>query len=31
VVIPPLNGALLKHDQDVHLFERVAFLERRGL
>ena len=25
VVIPPLHGALLKNEQDVHLFERVAF------
>ena len=30
VVIPPLHGALLKNEQDVHLFERVAFLARRG-
>jgi MoxR-like ATPase len=30
VVIPPLHGALLKNEQDVHLFERVAFLTRRG-
>ena len=27
--IPPLHGALLKNEQDVHLFERVAFLSRR--
>ena len=26
VVIPPLHGALLKNEQDVHLFERLAFL-----
>jgi len=28
-VIPPLHGALLKNEQDVHLFERLAFLSRR--
>ena len=28
-VIPPLYGALLKHEQDLHLFERLAFLQRR--
>jgi MoxR-like ATPase len=28
--IPPLHGALLKNEQDVHLFERLAFLARRG-
>lgn len=28
-VIPPLYGALLKNEQDVHLFERLAFLSRR--
>ena len=27
--IPPLYGALLKNEQDVHLFERLAFLSRR--
>ncbi|MBB6310096.1 AAA family ATPase [Xanthobacter tagetidis] len=27
--IPPLAGALLKNEQDVHLFERLAFLQRR--
>jgi hypothetical protein len=26
---PPLHGALLKNEQDVHLFERLAFLSRR--
>ncbi len=30
LVIPPLYGALLKSEQDVHLFERLAFLARRG-
>jgi MoxR-like ATPase len=29
VLIPPLHGALLKNEQDVHLFERLAFLARR--
>ena len=28
-MIPPLHGALLKHEQDVHLLERLAFLQRR--
>ncbi|HET6321780.1 MAG TPA: MoxR family ATPase [Hyphomicrobium sp.] len=27
--IPPLAGALLKNEQDVHLFERIAFMARR--
>jgi hypothetical protein len=30
LLIPPLHGALLKNEQDVHLFERLAFLNRRG-
>jgi MoxR-like ATPase len=29
-VLPPLYGALLKNEQDVHLFEQIAFLHRRG-
>jgi MoxR-like ATPase len=28
-IIPPLAGALLKNEQDVHLFERLAFMSRR--
>ena len=28
-LIPPLHGALLKNEQDVHLFERLAFLAKR--
>ncbi|SHG60102.1 MoxR-like ATPase [Hydrocarboniphaga daqingensis] len=28
--LPPLYGALLKNEQDVHLFERIAFMARRG-
>ena len=29
-VVPPLHGALLKNEQDVHLFERLVFLNRRN-
>ena len=28
--IPPMHGALLKNEQDVQLFERLAFMARRG-
>ena len=28
--IPPLYGALLKNEQDVHLFERLVFLDQRA-
>ncbi len=28
--IPPLHGALLKNEQDVHLFEKLVFLARQG-
>ncbi|MEQ8271271.1 MAG: MoxR family ATPase [Algiphilus sp.] len=28
--LPPLYGALLKNEQDVHLFERLAFMARRN-
>ncbi|MCB1431805.1 MAG: ATP-binding protein, partial [Alphaproteobacteria bacterium] len=28
-MIPPLHGALLKNEQDVMLFERLAFMSRR--
>ncbi len=28
-LIPPLHGALLKNEQDVQLFERLAFMSRR--
>ena len=28
-ILPKLHGALLKNEQDVHLFERLAFLSRR--
>ena len=26
--LPQLHGALLKNEQDVHLFERLAFMAR---
>jgi len=29
-VIPPLYGALLKNEQDVQLFEKIAFMARRS-
>lgn len=29
--IPPLYGALLKNEQDVHLFEQLVFLNRRNM
>ena len=28
-LIPPLHGALLKNEQDVMLFERLAFMTKR--
>jgi MoxR-like ATPase len=28
-LVPPLHGALIKNEQDVHLFERLAFMARR--
>ena len=28
LVVPPLHGALLKNEQDVHLFERLMFMSR---
>ena len=27
-LLPKLHGALLKNEQDVHLFERLAFMAR---
>jgi MoxR-like ATPase len=30
VALPRLHGALLKNEQDVHLFERLAFMARSG-
>ncbi len=30
VVVPPLAGALLKNEQDVHLFERLVFMARQN-
>jgi MoxR-like ATPase len=29
-IIPPLHGALLKNEQDVHLFEKLVFMSRAG-
>jgi len=29
-IIPPLHGALLKNEQDVHLFERLVFMTRHN-
>jgi MoxR-like ATPase len=29
--LPKLHGALLKNEQDVHLFERLAFMARRDM
>ncbi len=29
-LLPPLAGALLKNEQDLHLLDRLAFLHRRG-
>ncbi|MCB1447673.1 MAG: ATP-binding protein, partial [Rhizobiaceae bacterium] len=29
--LPKLHGALLKNEQDVHLFERLAFMARREM
>src|SRR5476649_2897607 len=29
-IIPPLHGALLKNEQDVHLFERLIFMSRQN-
>jgi MoxR-like ATPase len=28
-IVPPLHGALIKNEQDVHLFERLVFMTRR--
>jgi MoxR-like ATPase len=30
VVVPPLHGALLKNEQDMHLFERLVFMSRHN-
>ena len=29
-IIPVLHGALLKNEQDVHLFEQLVFMHRRA-
>ena len=28
--LPPLYGALLKNEQDIHMFERLMFMARRN-
>ncbi|MFA7270633.1 MAG: MoxR family ATPase [Sterolibacterium sp.] len=30
VAVPPLHGALLKNEQDVHLFERLVFMSKHN-
>jgi MoxR-like ATPase len=30
IIVPPLHGALLKNEQDVHLFERLVFMARHN-
>jgi len=30
IVVPPLHGALLKNEQDIHLFERLVFMAAQG-
>ena len=30
LVVPPLHGALLKNEQDIHLFERLVFMARHN-
>jgi len=29
-IVPPLHGALLKNEQDVHLFERLVYMSRNN-
>jgi len=29
-IVPPLHGALLKNEQDVHLFERLVFMAKQN-
>ena len=29
-IVPPLHGALLKNEQDVHLFERIVMMSRHN-
>jgi MoxR-like ATPase len=29
-IVPPLHGALIKNEQDVHLFERLVFMNRKS-
>jgi hypothetical protein len=28
--VPPLHGALLKNEQDLHLFERLLYMNRNN-
>jgi MoxR-like ATPase len=30
MIVPPLHGALLKNEQDVHLFERIVMMSRHN-
>ena len=30
-IVPPLHGALIKNEQDVHLFERLVFMSREDV
>jgi len=30
ITVPPMHGALLKNEQDVHLFERLIFMARQN-
>jgi len=30
VILPPLYGALVKNEQDVHQFERLLFMAKRN-
>jgi len=30
LIVPPLHGALLKNEQDVHLFERIMMMSRQN-
>ena len=28
--VPPMQGALLKNEQDIHLFDRLIFMNRQN-
>ena len=30
IAVPPLHGALLKNEQDIHLFERLVYMARHN-